>query len=410
MMNISHQQDGIEFEKICKNILIDHGFQVEMTQTTNDGGIDLIATRSDVFIKGKYIIQCKCYTGSVGVPYVRDLYGVVTNERANKGILMTTGTFTEQAIKFASNKNLELIDGPHIQQLLNSTITSLPTSLVSTYSFTAHPLFDNKRFQFYKQLIDCDNLTIELTFDLLFTFLFQYFSENSDHFYEIIHHGLSKEYIRLFDVCMHPYYTGLKFDPLTHYHTQIFKNIAQLFDFQLFDFVYQRFKLFSTKSPLKLRIMFNDYGYTDYPLNQVPENHLQKIIGMDIENIQYHYSYSIEYYELLNLLSLFQFFNIKQGIERVLSTIYGMAPELKPWFKKDHLFRMINDHSKLLILYPKLTLGERKTGKRIRKAETHILYSPYEQTIDLTTYYNQYQDLHKDHITQELEKIQTLLD
>ena len=89
-------------------------------QKTGDGGIDIIAYNKQPVIGGKYIIQCKRYNGSVGEPIIRDLYGVVCSERANKGILITTGTFTQSAKNFALDKQIELIDGHDFEQLLLS--------------------------------------------------------------------------------------------------------------------------------------------------------------------------------------------------------------------------------------------------------------------------------------------------
>ena len=109
---------GVEFERLCKRLLENMGFAVETTKTTGDGGIDLIAYNSQPLLSGKYIIQCKRYTGSVGEPVIRDLYGVITSERANKGILMTSGTFTKQAQLFAQEKPIELIDGVKLRDLL----------------------------------------------------------------------------------------------------------------------------------------------------------------------------------------------------------------------------------------------------------------------------------------------------
>lgn len=109
---------GVEFERVCKRLLENMGFAVELTKTTGDGGIDLIAYNSQPLLSGKYIIQCKRYTGSVGEPIIRDLYGVVTAERANKGILMTSGLFTKQARLFAEEKPIELIDGVKLRELL----------------------------------------------------------------------------------------------------------------------------------------------------------------------------------------------------------------------------------------------------------------------------------------------------
>ena len=115
--NLNHLS-GIEFEKFCCIILENMGFSVTETKTSGDGGIDLIAQNYQPLLSGKYIIQCKRYTGSVGEPIIRDLFGVVMSERANKGILMTTGYFTKQAISFAEGKPLELIDGDKLNELI----------------------------------------------------------------------------------------------------------------------------------------------------------------------------------------------------------------------------------------------------------------------------------------------------
>ncbi len=109
---------GIDFEKVCKRLLENMGFEVETTKASGDGGIDLIAHNYQPMVSGRYIIQCKRYTGSVGEPIIRDLYGVITSERANKGILITSGTFTKQAQTFAEDKPIELIDGIKLNFLL----------------------------------------------------------------------------------------------------------------------------------------------------------------------------------------------------------------------------------------------------------------------------------------------------
>ncbi len=110
---------GVEFERVCQLLVENMGFSVETTKASGDGGIDLIAYNSQPLLSGKYIIQCKRYTGSVGEPIIRDLYGVVMSERANKGILMTTGHVTKSAIAFAEGKPIELIDGAKMQSLFS---------------------------------------------------------------------------------------------------------------------------------------------------------------------------------------------------------------------------------------------------------------------------------------------------
>lgn len=110
---------GVEFENVCQQLVEYIGFDTETTKASGDGGIDLIAYNHQPLLSGKYIIQCKRYSGSVGEPIIRDLYGVVTSERANKGILMTTGYFTKSAISFAEGKPIELIDGIAMQNLFS---------------------------------------------------------------------------------------------------------------------------------------------------------------------------------------------------------------------------------------------------------------------------------------------------
>lgn len=111
--------NGLDFERQVHALLKKMGFEAEVTKASGDGGIDIIAHSKEHITGGKYIIQCKDWSKPVGEPPVRDLYGVVTAESANKGILITTSSFTTPAIKFAEGKPLELIDGTKFNQLLS---------------------------------------------------------------------------------------------------------------------------------------------------------------------------------------------------------------------------------------------------------------------------------------------------
>ena len=139
---------GIEFENLTHQLLLKVGFNVEQTKASRDGGIDLIAYSDEPFFKGKYIIQCKRYTGTVGEPIIRDLYGVVSNERANKGILITTGNFSNSALDFAKDKNLELIDGINLDSLI---MQYLPDINANSRYFIDDPAFDKEKYLFLKK-------------------------------------------------------------------------------------------------------------------------------------------------------------------------------------------------------------------------------------------------------------------
>ena len=67
---------------------------------------------------GKIVIQAKRYTNTVELSAVRDLYGTVVNEEANKGILVTTADYGPDAYEFAKDKPLTLLNGANLLFLL----------------------------------------------------------------------------------------------------------------------------------------------------------------------------------------------------------------------------------------------------------------------------------------------------
>ena len=94
------------------------GGEVKVTQASRDGGIDAVVFDPDPIRGGKIVIQAKRYTNTVGVAAVRDLYGTVLNEGANKGILVSTSNYGSDAYAFARDKPLTLLDGANLLHLL----------------------------------------------------------------------------------------------------------------------------------------------------------------------------------------------------------------------------------------------------------------------------------------------------
>jgi len=111
---------GQEFEVLISTLVTRMGFETELTQPTGDGGIDIIAVLDRPIFGGRYLFQCKRFAPEnlVGAPTVRDFYGAVTADRAVKGILITTSSFTVQAREFAQRVGIELIDLNALQELL----------------------------------------------------------------------------------------------------------------------------------------------------------------------------------------------------------------------------------------------------------------------------------------------------
>jgi restriction system protein len=107
-----------DFERQVAELFRQQGCQVEVTGGGgSDGGVDLIVTRNGE----KTYVQCKHWReGKVGVKPVRELYGLMTAEGAQHGILITSGKFTDKALEFAAGKPLQLIDGGQCAQMFRN--------------------------------------------------------------------------------------------------------------------------------------------------------------------------------------------------------------------------------------------------------------------------------------------------
>ena len=109
------------FERLAQRLLRESGFvRVEVTGKSGDGGIDGSGVLRMNLISFQVLFQCKRYTGSVPSGTVRDFRGAMQG-RADKGLIITTGTFTADARKEATRDGapaIDLIDGEMLCQLL----------------------------------------------------------------------------------------------------------------------------------------------------------------------------------------------------------------------------------------------------------------------------------------------------
>lgn len=112
------------FEIICKRLLREHGFEnVFVTGASHDGGIDGYGTLElNPFISMKVLFQCKRYKGTVSRAQVGDFRNAMIG-RAEKGLMITTGIFSEDAKREASREGappIELIDGKKLVELFET--------------------------------------------------------------------------------------------------------------------------------------------------------------------------------------------------------------------------------------------------------------------------------------------------
>jgi restriction system protein len=110
------------FERLAQRLLRESGFiQVQVTGKAGDGGIDGVGiARINGFLSFHVLFQCKRYQGSVTAGQIRDFRGAMQG-RTDKGLVITTGTFTRDAIKEATRDGappIDLIDGEQLVQRL----------------------------------------------------------------------------------------------------------------------------------------------------------------------------------------------------------------------------------------------------------------------------------------------------
>jgi len=123
------------FERLSQRLLREAGFtQVVVTGQSGDGGIDGFGIlQVNQLVSFKVLFQCKRYAKSVAPTQVRDFRGAMSG-RADKGIIITTGSFTAEAKREATRDGappIELIDGEKLIDMLERF--ELGLSPVTTY-------------------------------------------------------------------------------------------------------------------------------------------------------------------------------------------------------------------------------------------------------------------------------------
>jgi restriction system protein len=128
------------FERLCQRLLRESGFiQVEVTGKSGDGGIDGKGlVRIGSLLSFHVLFQCKRYQGSVPPSVVRDFRGALVG-RADKGLIITTGTFSKDArleAQRAGATPIDLIDGEELVEKLKEfeigvTIREIKTETVT---------------------------------------------------------------------------------------------------------------------------------------------------------------------------------------------------------------------------------------------------------------------------------------
>lgn len=115
---LAQQLKGHPFAYFVAHLLEKMGYQTRISPEGPDGGIDIIAHKDELGFEPPIIkVQIKSTDGSIGDPTVSSLYGKIGADEF--GLFVTLGTFTKQAVTFATSKsNLRLIDGEELVNLV----------------------------------------------------------------------------------------------------------------------------------------------------------------------------------------------------------------------------------------------------------------------------------------------------
>ena len=131
---LTNQVDPAAFERLVKRLLRESGFvHVEVTGRSGDGGIDGKGiARLSGLLSFHVIFQCKRYQGTVSAGHIRDFRGAMVG-RADKGLFITTGTFTRDAIREATRDGappIDLIDGDQLADKLKELRLGITAEVV----------------------------------------------------------------------------------------------------------------------------------------------------------------------------------------------------------------------------------------------------------------------------------------
>lgn len=109
-IEVLRRMEPYRFEEYVKDLLLLSGFKTaECTSRSNDGGKDIIATDNE---GKKVFVECKRHEESnkIGRPLIQKFHSALIDGNADYGLFVTTSYFNENAVKYARNKDIRLID------------------------------------------------------------------------------------------------------------------------------------------------------------------------------------------------------------------------------------------------------------------------------------------------------------
>jgi restriction system protein len=115
-----------DFEFLVAEAYRRRGYQVDYSLGKGaDGGVDLVLRKAGRIS----FVQCKQWKAfSVGASVIREQFGIMTSEKADEAIIVTSGRFTSEAVSFAQGKPIQLVDGQRLLELVKQGQNRAPNS------------------------------------------------------------------------------------------------------------------------------------------------------------------------------------------------------------------------------------------------------------------------------------------
>ena len=111
-----------DFELLCMELFSKNGWKVLGNKKKGaDGGVDIWMQKKSIMKrKTSAIVQCKRYDDAlVTIKVLREMYGLMHEHDVDEAYIVTTSRFTKECYKFVEGKNIELIDGNKLVQMIN---------------------------------------------------------------------------------------------------------------------------------------------------------------------------------------------------------------------------------------------------------------------------------------------------
>jgi len=111
-----------DFELLCMELFEQNGWSVKGNDKKGaDGGVDIWMHKTSIIKrKRSVIVQCKRYGDAmVTIKVIREMYGLMYEYNVDEAYIVTTSRFTKECHKFVEEKNIVLIDGNKLVEMIN---------------------------------------------------------------------------------------------------------------------------------------------------------------------------------------------------------------------------------------------------------------------------------------------------